>query len=213
MQPMSADGGRSSGPHKGWSCLPSRARAPDAFTLWGHHGTPTRHWGEHWKCSLLHLLHFCCLLVHSCTVTFTLMQFPRLVARQKMGTSPGFRRLNAFFFFLNLHVLHIEERPRKSHGRCHTVPLLFFSFFFSPPVGCCFFLCKPTGVFYFGRWVRLHLTSRISDIFTQFFTNLYTNGFKSWHGNFEQNSTRRLFNFTPFQFSPPVHFSGSWWFS
>lgn len=32
--------------------------------------------------------------------------------------------------------------------------------------------------------VGLHLTRRISDIFTQFFTNLYTNGFKSWHEKF-----------------------------
>lgn len=41
-------------------------------------------------------------------------------------------------------------------------------------------LCRPAGVSYFWELnVGLHLTGRISDIFTQFFTNLYTNGFKS----------------------------------
>ena len=147
MQPMSADGGRSSGPHKGWSCLPSRARAPDAFTLWGHHGTPTRHWGEHWKCSLLHLLHFCCLLVHSCTVTFTLMQFPRLVARQKMGTSPGFRRLNAFFFFL-IYMCCILKSDRASLMADAIQCLYFFFLFFFHPQLVAVFSCASQLVFF-----------------------------------------------------------------
>lgn len=87
------------------------------------------------------------------------------------------------------------------------MPLNFYFFPLLPPSPTPswhpFFLCKPTGVSYFWELnVGLHLTSRISDIFTQFFTNLYTNGFKSWHENFEQNSTRRLF-----MGEPPFYFS------
>lgn len=136
------------------------------------------------------------------------MQFPWLVARWEDDSGQGsevdenaliFFFLILKFFDLVLHALRIESMHVSLPfvGRYHTVPSNSSTPSPPPPVGLLFFLCKPAGVFYFGRWVGLHLTSRISDIFTQFFTNLYTNGFKSWQGNLEPNSTWRLFNFFP----------------
>lgn len=94
-------------------------------------------------------------------------------------------------------MLHSEEQSCKSHCRslakCHTVPLNFYffcpSFPPSPPSPSSWHPSLPVQAN--RRFLRfrelnvgLHLTRRISDIFTQFFTNLYTNGFKSWHEKF-----------------------------
>lgn len=119
------------------------------------------------------------------------------------------------FFFLFVYMCCIVKSNHASLIAVHwQMPYSAFNFlFFSPPPSPTpswrpFFLCKPAGVSYFWELnVGLHLTSRISDIFTQFFTNLYTNGFKSWHENFEQNSTRRLF-----MGEPPFYFLSSYIF-
>ena len=164
-----------------------------------------------------------------CTVTLLgetrgpshLCIFPDLWPDREMGVSLRLRSgWKCHFFFLFVYMCCIVKSNHASLIAVHwQMPYSAFKFlFFSPsslppsppfpptlpPVGIRFFLCRPTGVSYFWELnVGLHLTSRISDIFTQFFTNLYTNGFKSWHENFEQNSTRRLFmGEPPFLFFP-----------
>ena len=60
----------------------------------------TRHWGNHCrKCSLLHLLHFCCCSQWHYAQwpywekgPFTLLHFPWLVARQRVGSLPKVKR-------------------------------------------------------------------------------------------------------------------------
>lgn len=105
-----------------------------------------------------------------------------------------------FPFFCFLYMCCIVKSNHASliaiHGQ---TPYSAFKFLFFPspfpvpPVGVRFFLCRPAGVSYFCDLnVELHLTSRISDIFTQFFTNLYTTVLSHDMKIFEQNSTRRL---------------------
>lgn len=98
---------------------------------------------------------------------------------------------NAISFFLFVYMCCIVKSNHASLIAVHwQMPYsafkFLFNFFFFPslppptPSWCPFIQCKPTGVSYFWELnVGLHLTSRVSDIFTQFFTNLYTNGFKS----------------------------------
>lgn len=160
---------------------------------------------------------FLLFTVALCTVTLLgktrgpslLCIFPDLWPDGKMGVSLRLRSgwKHHFFkknFFFLVYMCCIVKSNHASLIAVHwQTPYSAFKFLFPPlplpPVGISFFLCKPTGVSYFWELnVGLHLTSRISDIFTQFFTNLYTNGFKSWHENSEQLYPVAVYGKTPF---------------
>lgn len=167
---------------------------------------------------------FLLFTVALCTVTLLgktrgpslLCIFPDLWPDGKMGVSLRLRsgwkhhffKKKLIFFFL-VYMCCIVKSNHASLIAVHwQTPYSAFKFLFPPlplpPVGISFFLCKPTGVSYFWELnVGLHLTSRISDIFTQFFTNLYTNGFKSWHENSEQLYPVAVYGKTPFYFFFP----------
>lgn len=132
--PARADGSKhSEGPEEeplstGWGCPPRRARVPD---LPQYEGTMALHQAQGYhcrKCSLLHLLHFCCSQWHYAQWPCWERQgalhtyaFSQTCGQTEMGVSLKLRsgrKCHFFFFFLFcLHVLHSEEQSRKSHCR------------------------------------------------------------------------------------------------
>lgn len=178
----------------------------------------TRHWGYHCrKCSLLHLLHFCCCSQwHYAQWPYWDRQgalhtyaFSRLVARQKDGSQPNVKwmKMQVFFFPFFFFLVYMCCIVKSNHASLIAVhwqmpySAFKFLFFFPPsptPSWCLFFPVQANwcflllGVECWASFNQSHFRH-----FTQFFTNLYTNGFKSWHDNFEQNSIRRLFMENP----------------
>lgn len=156
----------------------------------------TRHWDiTVGNVHFLHLLHFCCSQWHyaqwPCWERQGTLHFKhssRLVARQRDGSQPVKKWMKMPFFFLFfVYMCCIVKSNHASLIAVHwQMPYSAFNFLFFPPFPSpspspswhLFFPVQANWCFLLWELnVGLHLTSRISDIFTQFFTNLYTQRF------------------------------------
>ena len=146
---MSAEGGQSSGPAP-------RVKLPAEHEC----QTPSRCEGtmalpqalgktlEMFTIALATFLLFTCSQLHSDLHSYAVSQ---TCGQAENGNQPRVQMTKWLFFFLNFHVLHIEERSCKSHWQmpysAFTFFFLFFFSFFPPPVGSCF-SCASQLVFF-----------------------------------------------------------------